>query len=88
MPGFVLEQGNTDNLTYTYDAPLLSQDFPNIDLHDTDDRTGVDTITMSFLVSGEDGGGNKVYRARQILRDRLQACTSASAAGRLEEASS
>ncbi len=67
MPGFVLEEGMSDTLTYTYDAPLLNQTFPNIDLVDEDARYGVDTITMSFLVSGEDGDGKTVYRARQIL---------------------
>ena len=45
----------------------LTNLFPNIDLDDEDLRTGVDTITMSFLVSGEDGGGQTVYRARQVL---------------------
>jgi hypothetical protein len=67
MPGFILEESMSGNLSYTYDAPLLNQTFPNIDLEDDDSRTGVDTITMSFLVSGEDGGGNTVYRARQVL---------------------
>ncbi len=67
MPGFLLEEADTSPTTYTYDAPTLSQDFPNIDLIDQDSRTGVDTITMSFLVSGVDGGGNTVHRARQVL---------------------
>jgi hypothetical protein len=67
MPGFILEQGITTNMTYNYDAPTLNADFPNLDLFDADYRTGVDTITMSFLLSGMDGEGNTVYRARQVL---------------------
>ncbi len=67
MPGFLLEENRTSNLTYTYNAPRLNLDFPNIDLEDIDSRTGVDTITMSFLVTGTNSGGNTVYRARQVL---------------------
>ena len=67
MPGFLLDQGTTNSDIYSYDSPALSTDFPNLDQFDKDNMAGVDTITMSFLVSGEDGGGNTVYRARQIL---------------------
>jgi hypothetical protein len=67
MPGFLMEAGDKGGLTYTYDAPGLRNDFPNLDILDQDFRYGVDTVTMSFLVSGEDGSGNTVYRARQVL---------------------
>jgi hypothetical protein len=67
MPGFILEEGISDNLSYVYDARNLSKSFPNIDLEDGDARYGVDTITMSLLVAGEDSEGKAVYRARQVL---------------------
>jgi hypothetical protein len=67
MPGVMMEQGSTNNPTYRYDAPELHKDFPNLDLFDRDARTGVDTITMSFLVSGTNGEGETEYRARQVL---------------------
>ena len=67
MPGFILEEGTTTGLSYTYDAPRLNQDFPNLDLFDADGRSGVDTVTMSFLLSGPNGEGEKVYQARQAL---------------------
>ena len=63
MPGFLMEEGDTSRLTHSYDAPALSKSFPNLDILDPDFRFGADTVTMSFLVSGEDGGGNTVYRA-------------------------
>jgi hypothetical protein len=67
MPGFILEEGTNKSLSYAYDAQSLNKSFPNIDLEDDDFRFGVDTITMSFLVSGEDGNGDPVFRARQVL---------------------
>lgn len=51
---------------YTHDAPSLNADFPNLDLEDFDGFTGVDTVTMSFLLSGT-LDGKPVYRARQVL---------------------
>ncbi|MDA2929987.1 hypothetical protein MYX84_08595, partial [Acidobacteria bacterium AH-259-O06] len=73
MPGFLLEEGRltpnifaTGDLNYSYDAPRLHEDFPNLDLFDSDNRAGADTITMSFLLSGSKGG-EKVYQARQVL---------------------
>jgi hypothetical protein len=67
MPGFLLEESETSNTTYAYDAPALNADFPNLDIIDHEGRTGADTVTMSFLVSGKDGSGKTVYRARQVL---------------------
>lgn len=61
MPGFVLEEGKTTNLTYVYDAVKLNRDFPNLDL------PAADTITMSFLVAGADITGKRQYFARQVL---------------------
>jgi hypothetical protein len=67
MPGFMMEAGETQNTTYTYDAVALQKDFPNLDLVDQDMKFGADTVTMNFLVTGKDGGGNTVHRARQVL---------------------
>ena len=66
MPGFLLEEAETASTTYTYDAPALHEDFPNLDLVDADSRYGVDTITMSFMLSGM-LDGQPVFRARQVL---------------------
>jgi hypothetical protein len=66
MPGFIMEDVTTPTLTYSYDAPALNADFPNLDLEDHDGITGVDTITMSFLLSGM-LDGQPVFRARQVL---------------------
>ncbi len=67
MPGFLLEQGQLGGLSYTYDAPNLADDFPNLDLFDADGRAGVDTITMSLLTEGNDGTGAPQQRAKQLL---------------------
>jgi hypothetical protein len=67
MPGFILEEGTTSGLTYVYDAPRLARDFPNLDLYDTDGLAGVDTITISFLLSGTDSEGLRQHYARQIV---------------------
>ena len=71
MPGFLLEQGTisaspSTGLVYSYDAPRLHEDFPNLDLHDNNNRTGADTIVMRFLLSGN-RGGERVYQARQVV---------------------
>ena len=39
----------------------------NLDLSDDDGRTGVDTVTMSFLLSGIDSEGKTAHVARQLL---------------------
>jgi len=67
MPGFILEEGTTSTLLYTYDAPRLANDFPNLDLFDPDGFAGADTITISLLLSGSDATGNRKYYARQIV---------------------
>ena len=67
MPGFLLEQSENSSLSYEYDAIALNQDFPNLDLSDDDGRTGVDTVTMSFLLSGIDSEGKTAHVARQLL---------------------
>jgi hypothetical protein len=67
MPGFILEEGAGSQTSYTYDARTLSEDFPNIDLEDEDARYGVDTITMSFFLTGENDDGEPVFQARQVL---------------------
>lgn len=67
MPGFILDQGSSSSLNHSYDASALAQDFPNIDLVDADQRYGVDTITLSYLISGTNEQGDTEYRARQVL---------------------
>lgn len=66
MPGFLLEEGTTDTLRYTYDARALARHFPNLDLHDAGDA-GVDIITVSFLLSGTDTTGARRHLARQLV---------------------
>jgi len=67
MPGFILDQDPVSGLTYTYDAKKLAADFPNLDLQDADGLTGVDTITISFLLSGKNAAGIRKYFARQVV---------------------
>jgi hypothetical protein len=67
MPGFVLEEGTTGVMAYTYDAARLAQDFPNLDLVDGDGFAGADTITISLLLSGTDAAGKRKHFARQIV---------------------
>jgi hypothetical protein len=67
MPGFVLEEGTTSALTYTYDAPRLALDFPNLDLNDHEGFGGADVITTSLLVSGTDAAGKRRHAARTIV---------------------
>jgi hypothetical protein len=72
MPGFILEESRItapggEPLIYRYDANRLAQDFPNLDLRDHDGKTGVDTITISFLLSGTDAGGARRHRARRVV---------------------
>jgi len=67
MPGFILDEGTTATLAYTYDAQKLARDFPNLDLSDQDDLAGVDTITLSFLVTGTDAAGTPRHFARQVV---------------------
>ena len=67
MPGFILEQGTVNGLTYNYDAKALATNFPNLDIQDGNGRTGVDTVTMSFMLSAVDSAGVPKFFARQLL---------------------
>lgn len=67
MPGFILQQGVSNDLTYRYDARTLAQSFPNLDIQDGNGRTGVDTVTMSFMLSGLDNAGQSRFFGRQVL---------------------
>jgi hypothetical protein len=66
MPGFLLEEGTTSAMRYTYDAQKLARGFPNLDLHDPDGHAGADAIAISLLLSGTDAGGARRHLARQI----------------------
>jgi len=59
MPGFVLEEGRTAALTYTFDPQRLSVSFPNLDPDD-------EIVTISLLLSGTDAAGKWKHHARQI----------------------
>ena len=67
MPGFVLEEGSVAGFSYSYDAPQLAGDFPNLDLFDAAGKAGADAVAMTFLASGKDSGGGDVFRARRLL---------------------
>jgi hypothetical protein len=67
MPGFVLEEGTTSSMRYTYDAPKLAADFPNLDLHDDDGYAGADIVTISLMLTGTDASGSRRHFARQIV---------------------
>ena len=65
--GYILEEGTNTSRKYTYDLANLSTTFPNLDRFDADGRFAVDTVTMSFFLSGIDAKGARVFRARQVL---------------------
>ena len=67
MPGFILDEGTANTLSYTYNAQQLHNDYPNLDLYDQDGIAGSDTITMSFLVTGTDANGQRQHFARQVV---------------------
>lgn len=67
MPGFILEEGTTSSLSYSYNAPELQKTFPNIDLGDTNGYSASDLIVMSFLLAGTDAAGVRRYFGRQIV---------------------
>ncbi len=67
MPGLVLDEGRKTALTYDYDARGLAARFPNLDLEDSDGAAGADSITLSFVVSGDDATGARRWFARQIV---------------------
>ncbi len=59
MPGFILEEGTLDGFVYRYDATRFAADFPNLE-------PGVDTITISFLLSGTAESGARRHSARMV----------------------
>jgi len=67
MPGFILEEKTQTTMNVVYDAQELAKDFPNLDLHDADGKAGVDTITISMLLSGTDSAGVRRHFARQVV---------------------
>lgn len=67
MPGFVLDEGRRTSLTYDYDARALAARFPNLDLEDAEGAAGADSITLSFVVTGNDEAGARRHFARQIV---------------------
>lgn len=67
MPGFILEEKVQTSMNVVYDATKMASDFPNLDLYDLDGYAGVDTITLSLLLSGTDAQGKRQHLARQIV---------------------
>jgi hypothetical protein len=67
MPGFILEEKTQTSMNVVYDAPTLAKDFPNLDLYDADGYAGVDTITISMMLSGTDPSGTRKHFARQVV---------------------
>jgi len=67
MPGWVLDEGSKTSLTYDYDARTLAASYPNLDLEDSEGAAGADSITLSFVVSGNDASGTRRHFARQIV---------------------
>ncbi len=65
--GYILEEGTTSRSRYTYDLARLAETFPNLDRLDVDGRHAVDTVTLSFFLSGTTANGTRVFRARQLL---------------------
>jgi hypothetical protein len=63
MPGFVLEEGRSESMSYTFDAQKLAVDFPNLD---TDVGRLADVITITLVVSGTDSTGARRHSARQV----------------------
>lgn len=72
MSGFLLEQGDinviSDTFRYIFDPLALHQDFPNLDVGEAPACCPelVDTITLSFLLTGKDEAGHPVQRASRI----------------------
>lgn len=68
MPGFVLSQGKSGSLMYSYNAKELHQDFPNLDVVQDNGPPwdNVDTITYSFLVETQTQQGDTSYNAQQV----------------------
>ena len=67
MPGFILEEGKLAGLTYTYDPARLSRDFPNLDYDTTNNRAAVETITISFVLTGLDSNRARRVFGRQVV---------------------
>lgn len=68
MPGFVLSQGKSSSLEYSYNAKDLHQDFPNLDVVEGNSPPwdNADTITYSFLVETKNQQGEALYNAQQF----------------------
>ena len=63
-PGFVLEEGTSPSMSYTFDVQKLYADFPNLDRDSN--GTLADLITITLVVSGTDSAGVPRHAARQV----------------------
>jgi hypothetical protein len=75
MPGVILDEGGLApsgrSFAIPYDPLALHQDFPNLDLKaKEEDRNGLaDPVLISYLVSGDQAGGGRVYLAGAVFLD-------------------
>jgi len=72
MSGYILEEGELtiegDTFSYTFDPLRLHQDFPNLDVVEPEGSASLaDTFTFSFLLSGQENGGEMQHRARAVV---------------------
>jgi len=72
MSGYILEEGELtiegDTFSYTFDPLRLHQDFPNLDVVEPEGSASLaDTFTFTFLLSGQENGGEMQHRARAVV---------------------
>ena len=72
MSGYILEEGELtiegDAFSYTFDPLRLHQDFPNLDVVEPEGSASLaDTFTFSFLLLGQENGGEMQHRARTVV---------------------
>jgi hypothetical protein len=79
MPGFVIEEGSSASLSYTFDLRNVP-DFPNLDRDSN--NTPSDVITITLVVSGSDATGGRHHHARQAAVVRGEVLLSGSSAAR------
>jgi hypothetical protein len=64
--GYIIEEGSTPLMAYSYDLGNLALTFPHLDRFDQDGHFASDTVTISLVVDSVGAHGERVYRARQL----------------------
>ena len=67
MPGFILDEGCSSSMSWTWDAKSFAPDFPNLDLNDVDGAGGADAVLVSLFATGTDSTGGVRHFARRVL---------------------